>query len=85
MPHKLLPGDVDIDSGLGSHSVFGHAGEEVADYELVNPGLVPMEAVCVLDWVDRRMGLIRLLSLSRVWTIPLIKNSKLKCTKTKID
>ena len=77
MSYKLLPRDVDIDSGLRANRVLGNAGEEMADNELVDPGLVALKAVRVLDRVDWRMSLVRLLSLPRIRAIPLIENSKL--------
>ena len=49
----------------------------MADNELVDPGLVALKAVRVLDRVDWRMGLVRLFSLPRIRAIPLIENSNL--------
>ena len=58
MGREPLPGDVDVDGRLGSQGVLGDAGQEVSDYELVDPGLVPRQLVGVLDGVDGRMSLV---------------------------
>ena len=58
MGREPLPGDVDVDGRLGSQGVLGDAGQEVSDYELVDPGLVPRQLVGVFDGVDGRMSLV---------------------------
>ena len=55
---KPLAIDVDADCRLGPQGVPGDAGQEVADDELVDPGLAPLQVTGRLDGVDGRMGLV---------------------------
>lgn len=57
---------LDLDGGGFAFGVFGAAGEEAADDELVDFALVVLEGGWryVVDWVDGRVGLVAVAAVS---------------------